>query len=72
MSAAATLTRHVLNVETSPDGRGDESIWKQASPAVVHDGVADIDITLKVTYTNERIYLIASFEDATKTASIAC
>nr|WP_320049453.1 ethylbenzene dehydrogenase-related protein [uncultured Desulfuromonas sp.] len=68
VSAAATLTLHALKVETPPvvDGRGDESIWQHASPTVVHDVVADIDITLKATYTNERIYLIASFEDATE------
>jgi len=67
-TATAATTLHALKVTTPPtiDGHAEESVWQRATPLSVHDAIADIDITLKAVYTDQNIYLVASFDDATE------
>lgn len=64
---AQTLV-HAHHSVTAPliDGNGDDPLWQQCPAVTVHDNVADIDIELRAAYDAERIYLLASFPDATE------
>lgn len=48
------------------DGHGVDTAWSRAKAVVTRDAVADIDVALRCVYTDERIFLLASFPDATE------
>ncbi|MBU0681424.1 MAG: hypothetical protein KKD73_08385 [Proteobacteria bacterium] len=45
------------------DGVGNEEMWSTATPVIVHDAIADIDITLKAAHNTAKIFILASFAD---------
>lgn len=48
------------------DGIATEPIWASATPTVVHDEQANIDIELKACYDQQHIYVLVTFPDPTE------
>lgn len=63
----SVLAREIISipVDSAPiiDGAADDPAWLDAPAIVTHDKVADIPITLRTVYTNEKIYFLVSFPD---------
>jgi hypothetical protein len=57
-----------VKVEDVPvvDGRADDSVWSLARAVTIVDSVAAIEITLKAVYTDDAIFFLVSFPDATE------
>ncbi len=53
----------------SVDGKAEDSCWAEAPEFVTRDPLAGIDIRLRAVYTDESIYLLAVFPDATENRS---
>jgi len=59
LTAARTATPPLIDQPDSPQ-------WSGASPIVIRDAVAKIDITLKALHDGENVYIQASFPDPTE------
>jgi hypothetical protein len=57
-----------VKVEHPPliDGRGDDAAWAGAEAVTTMDAAADIPLTLKAVYTDERIFFLVGYPDATE------
>ncbi|MDH3240671.1 MAG: ethylbenzene dehydrogenase-related protein [Alphaproteobacteria bacterium] len=55
--------------EIKIDGIASESDWTKAKPFVTYDPQAKVDLSLKFLYSNDRIYVLASFADKTESRS---
>nr|CRH06881.1 protein of unknown function [Include Cytochrome c-552/DMSO reductase-like, haem-binding domain] [Candidatus Magnetococcus massalia] len=45
------------------DGKPLEASWQKSLPVIIHDPIANIDISLRAQHDGERLYLLASFAD---------
>ena len=45
------------------DGVADKDIWARATALITHDPLAKADLTVKAVYTDDSIYILASFPD---------
>jgi len=48
------------------DGDGTDSAWSQSTSIVTHDLIAKIDIQLRCVYTNDEIFFLVSYPDASE------
>ena len=55
-------------VEQAPviDGRSEDPAWSQASAVSTHDPVEDIELSLKAVYTEDEIFFLVRYPDATE------
>ncbi|RMF48155.1 MAG: hypothetical protein D6751_00900 [Deltaproteobacteria bacterium] len=61
--AAQTLTSVPADTLVMVDGNGSDPAWGKAPALVVHDKVADVDITLKSVHKDGLIFFLASYPD---------
>lgn len=61
--AAPTIVASKVDEAPVIDGKGDDPAWAAARPIVVHDDVADIDVTLKAVHTGREIFFLVTFPD---------
>ena len=70
LMTAPVMAREIVAVmvEDAPvvDGRTDDSAWSHAEPVTVVDTIAEIELMLKAVYTDDAIFFLASFPDATE------
>lgn len=61
--AAQTVT--AMSVPTAPviDGKADDGAWANVPATVVHDQVAEADVTLKAVYSGDTLYMLVSVAD---------
>lgn len=45
------------------DGVANEDIWARAEALTTHDPLSETDLTIKAVYTDDRVYVLASFPD---------
>lgn len=64
--AEINLSCHKAKLPPVVDGDPTDSAWKKTHQALVPDGVADIEHSVRCVYTNDEIYLLVSFPDATE------
>jgi MoaA/NifB/PqqE/SkfB family radical SAM enzyme len=57
------LVAQKVTQEPIIDGKATDSVWSQAQAITTHDKIADIDITLKAVYTEEKIFFLVTFPD---------
>jgi hypothetical protein len=48
------------------DGKSDDSAWANARPFVTYDPLAKIKVTVRAVYTNDSLFILASFPDKTE------
>ncbi len=60
---AESLTAVKSNALFTVDGMEKENIWSKAKPVVVHDNIANIDITVKALYNEQDIFILVKFPD---------
>jgi hypothetical protein len=55
-------------VATAPkiDGNADDSVWSQAKPLETYDPLAKIKLTIRAVYTDDKIFILATFPDKTE------
>ena len=61
--AEQTLIARKVNQDPVIDGVAAEKVWSKAEEITTHDKIADIDMTLKAVYTDEKIFFLASYPD---------
>jgi hypothetical protein len=73
VSAAQSQMKHpaeliATRVATAPviDGKANEEIWSRAKPLVTYDPLAKVKLTVRVVYTDDRIFILATFPDKTE------
>lgn len=60
---AESLTAVKTDTLLTVDGMELENMWSQAKATVVHDDIAKIDITVKVLYNEQDIFVLVRFPD---------
>ena len=57
-----------VNVQRPPviDGRADDAVWTRARAVTTIDAVAEIPLTLKAVYTEDAIFFLVQYPDATE------
>lgn len=60
---AESLIAVKSNKQLSVDGMEQENMWSKAKPIVVHDQIANIDITVKALYNDQDIFMLVRFPD---------
>jgi len=65
-SEAALLT--AVKTATPPiiDGKSDDGAWANARPFVTYDPLSKIKVTVRAVYTDDSLYILASFPDKTE------
>lgn len=51
------------------DGNGQDPTWSQAQELTTHDNVANLDISLKSVYTNDKVFFLVRFYDPDESRS---
>jgi hypothetical protein len=67
-AAAASKQLVVAKVTSAPviDGVADDAVWAKATDVVTHDPQAKADLRIKAVYTDDMIYVLATFPDKTE------
>jgi len=66
-SVLADQVVEVVRSEIAPVVDGNEdALWSQVPEVITSDSLADIDITLKALYTDDQIFFLVRFPDATE------
>lgn len=67
-SAEADTTLLAARVDVAPtiDGLADDDGWKRAQEITTFDPIAGIEIRLKAVHTDDEVFLLAQFPDATE------
>lgn len=60
---AQTLTATKILTLPVVDGNTDDPAWQECRSVVTRDTVADIDITIKAAYSDEKIFFLVQFPD---------
>ncbi len=58
-----TLIAQKVDRPPALDGVADDSVWQSAGSVVTRDRIADLEITLKAVYTDDRIFFLVVFPD---------
>ncbi len=64
--AGQTIVAQKVAKEPVIDGVAHDKAWSQAKAITTHDKVADIDIVLKVVYTDDKIFFLVTYPDKNK------
>ena len=66
--AQASPSLKSIWTDTPPqvDGNADDAAWSKAEPLTTHDNVANFDIEVKSVHTDDTIYMLVTFPDATE------
>jgi len=65
-AAPADVRAVQTNASINVDGVADETAWAKAKPFVTYDPQAKVNLTIKVLYTKDSIYVLAHFPDKTE------
>ena len=57
-----------VKVATAPviDGNANEEFWSRAKPLVTHDKLAKVKLTIRAVYTDDTVFILATFPDKTE------
>ena len=66
MTGAAELV--AIKVATAPviDGNASDDVWSRAKPLVTYDPLAEVKLTIRAVYTDDKIFILATFPDKTE------
>ena len=70
-AALAAQPVHAVKVPSGPviDGRADDAVWSKAPVLTTRDSIGDIEMSLRVLYTDTRVFVLVSYPDENESRS---